>query len=109
MQQLSGSLFEDAERLRAHLSDRGFRPYEDFEIITVTLGDGSLEIDPCGRLDELRPHLESFAAALGYWVFPRDIETGTVSLVRYFSDDPLAPPDPLLGGGSGEEPPGDVN
>jgi hypothetical protein len=82
MTTLSGRIFEDAEELREYLADRGLRPYEDFEILTATISDGALEVDPCGNLEELRPHLEAFANRLGYWVFPFDPETGTVSLVR---------------------------
>ena len=82
MTALSGAIFEDAERLSEHLEGEGFRPYEDFEILTVTLSDGALEVDPCGRLEELRPYLESFGEERGYVLFPFDPETGTISLHR---------------------------
>ena len=78
----NGAIFEDAERLSQHLTDQGFRPYEDFELLTVTLSDGALEIDPYGQLEKLQPHLESFGNALGYRVFPFDVESGTISLRR---------------------------
>ncbi len=80
MTALSGAIFEDAERLSQHLADQGFRPYEDFELLTVTLSDGALEVDPYDQLEKLRPHLESFGNALGYRVFPFDSESGTISL-----------------------------
>ncbi len=89
MAALSGAIFEDADRLQEHLLAAGLRPYEDFEILTVTISDGALEIDPCGRLETLIPHLERFAIERGYWCFPFDKVTGTLSLVR--CDDP--PPD----------------
>ena len=82
MTSTSGAIFEDAERLSQHLADQGFRPYEDFELLTVTLSDGALEVDPYGQLEKLQPHLESFGNALGYRVFPFDPESGTISLRR---------------------------
>ncbi len=82
MAALIGTIFEDAERLSHHLADQGFHPYQDFELLTVTLSDGALEIDPRDQLEKLRPHLESFGDALGYRVFPFDSERGTVSLRR---------------------------
>lgn len=82
MAALSGAIFEDAERLSHHLADQGFLPYEDFELLTVTLSDGALEVDPYDQLEKLRPHLESFGNALGYRVFPFDSERGTISLRR---------------------------
>ncbi len=78
----NGAIFEDAERLSQHLADQGFRPYEDFELLTVTLSDGALEVDPYGQLEKLQPHLESFGNALGFRVFPFDPESGTISLRR---------------------------
>ena len=89
MTALSGAIFEDAERLSHHLADEGFHPYEDFELLTVTLSDGALEVDPYDQLDKLRPHLESFANALGYRVFPFDSEKGTISLRLCGGSNPL--------------------
>lgn len=82
MTALSGAIFEDAERLSQHLAEHGFRLYADFELLTVTLSDGALEVDPYDQLEKLRPHLESFGTALGYRVFPFDSDSGTISLRR---------------------------
>ena len=82
MTRLGGAIFEEAERLRDFLAERGFRPYRDFEIVTVTLSDGALEIDPFGQLERLRPTLEAFANARGFWLLPFDPYAGTLSLVR---------------------------
>ncbi|HLU47358.1 MAG TPA: hypothetical protein VK116_04715 [Planctomycetota bacterium] len=82
MTRLDGTIFGDAEKLQEHLAAQGLRPYDDFEILTATIADGALEIDPCGRLEILGPHLDSFAATFGYWVFPFDPVNGTVSLIR---------------------------
>lgn len=74
--------FEDADRLQDLLADCDFLPYIDFEIITVTLSDGALEVDPKGNLPALLPHLRDFAGRRGYRVCPLDPDTGTVSLLR---------------------------
>lgn len=87
MTTLDGTIFDDAERLKEHLADRGLRAYEDFEVLTATISDGGLEVDPCGRREALLPHLESFGAAFGYWVFPFDPIAGTISLVRMSAFD----------------------
>ncbi len=88
----NGAIFEDAERLSQHLANQGFRPYEDFELLTVTLSDGALEVDPYGQLEKLQPHLESFGNALGFRVFPFDPESGTISLRRGGDSNSLEDP-----------------
>lgn len=76
------SIFEDAESLLEHLAAQGFRPYVDFEILAATISDGVVEVDPHGELEKLRPHLETFARAQGFWMLPFDPESGTISLQR---------------------------
>jgi len=75
-------VFEDAEKLQDWLARHEQRPYVDFEILTVTLSDGALELDPMGNAETLRPLLEDFARDNGYSVNPFDPETGTISLLR---------------------------
>ena len=84
MSSLDAAVFEDADRLQEWLVSHQRIPYVDFEILTVTLSDGALEVDPKGDLASLRPLLEEFAAAHGYRVAPFDVETGTVSLKKEF-------------------------
>ena len=75
-------VFEDADRLKDWLSSREQTPYIDFEILTVTLSDGALEVDPMGNADRLEPLLRQFAQMHGYVVNPFDPESGTISLLR---------------------------
>ncbi len=79
---LDAVIFEDAEALQEWLANNGFAPYVDFEILTVTLSDGGLEIDPMGGLKILLPFLREFAAHHGYEVQPLDPETGSISLLK---------------------------
>ena len=67
---LDAAMFEDAEALQEWLANNGFAPYVDFEILTVTLSDGGLEVDPMGDLKTLLPFLREFAARHGYEVQP---------------------------------------
>ncbi len=82
MSSLDAAVFEDAVRLQEWLTRHERVPYIDFEILTVTLSDGALEVDPKGDLESLAPLLKSFASAYGYSVAPFDVDTGTVSLRR---------------------------
>ena len=82
MSSLDAAVFEDANRLQEWLASHQRKPYVDFEILTVTLSDGALEVDPKGDLESLRPLLEAFGQAHGYDVAPFDVETGTVSLKK---------------------------
>ena len=75
-------VFEDADRLQSWLSKREQTPYIDFEILTVTLSDGALEVDPMGNTERLVPLLQQFAELHGYVVNPFDPESGTISLLR---------------------------
>ena len=77
----SSAIFEHADRLQDWLHDRKKTPYVDFEILTATLTDGILEVDPMGNADGLMPLLEEFADANGYLVGPFDPGTGTISLL----------------------------
>jgi hypothetical protein len=81
--QQDAAVLEDRDRLEHWLAAQGFTPYVDFEILTVMLEGGAVEIDPMGRLDVLLPALEAFAARHGFLVAPFDPETGTVSIVRH--------------------------
>ena len=82
MSSLDAAVFEDADRLQEWLVSHHRRPYIDFEILTVTLSDGALEVDPKGNLKSLMPLLEEFGEAHGYAVAPFDVETGTISLKK---------------------------
>jgi hypothetical protein len=82
MHSLDAEIFQDAERLEDALAESNFVPYIDFEIITVTLSDGALELDPKGNLKLLMPALEAFAEDNGYRVRPFDPDMGTISLTR---------------------------
>ena len=82
MSSLDAAVFEDAGRLQEWLVSHQRTPYVDFEILTVTLSDGALEVDPMGDLKSLMPLLERFGQAHGYDVAPFDVETGTVSLKK---------------------------
>lgn len=82
MSTFDAAILEDADRLQDWLVSQGRTPYIDFEILTVTLSDGALEVDPKGDLQSLMPLLQTFAAAYGYEVAPFDVETGSVSILR---------------------------
>ena len=86
MTNLDATIFEDAARLEQWLADCDFVPYIDFELITVTMSDGALEIDPKGNVKRLSPYLEKFAGQNGYTVEPLDPERGTVSLLRVVTE-----------------------
>ena len=53
MSSLDAAVFEDAGRLQEWLVSHQRTPYVDFEILTVTLSDGALEVDPMGDLKSL--------------------------------------------------------
>ena len=76
------NVFEDAGRLQDWLATHERTPYVDFEILTVTLGDGAVEVDPKGQVEDLIPLLEGFARLNGYDVGPFDPDSGTISLFR---------------------------
>ena len=76
------AVLADAERLQEWLVGHEQRPYVDFEILTVTLSDQALEVDPMGNAQALVPLLERFAARHRYDVGPLNPETGTISLLR---------------------------
>ena len=82
MSSLDAAVFEDAGRLQEWLVSHQRTPYVDFEILTVTLSDGALEVDPKGDVQSLMPLLRSFGKAYGYDVAPFDVESGTVSLKK---------------------------
>ena len=82
LSQKDAAVLEDRERLEAWLNARGLVPYIDFEILTVSLEEASVELDPMGNTDRLLPHLDAFAAAEGFDVLPFDPETGSVTLLR---------------------------
>ncbi len=76
------AVLQDAERLQNWLARNEQTPYIHFELLTVTLSDGALEVDPMGNMEALLPLLEEFARANGYEVNPFDPDSGTISLLR---------------------------
>ena len=98
MSSLDAAVFEDADRLQEWLVSHQRTPYVDFEILTVTLSDGALEVDPKGDLKSLMPLLESFGQAHGYDVAPFDAETGTVSLKKASLRNTSGPDEWMSGG-----------
>lgn len=82
MNSLDATVFEDAESLKEWLAENGLVPYADFELLTVTLSDGALEIDPMGNQARLLTYLRRFALLWGYRVQPFDPETGSISLLK---------------------------
>lgn len=84
MNGLDAIAFEDAERLEEWLSANELTPYVDFEILTVTLSDAAVEVDPKGNPGRIARLLEDFGARYGYDVLPVDPDTGIVSLRKHY-------------------------
>ena len=80
MRSPGAAVFEDAESLGEWLADSGLVPFIDFEILTVTLDDAAIEIDPIGEPDRLLPLLRTFAEAEGFALFPFEEDVGTLTI-----------------------------
>ena len=74
------TVFEDADRLSVWLAKHYLVPFVDFEILTVTLDNAAIEIDPKGDLERLLIALRRFADEEDFAVFPFDEDTGTLTI-----------------------------
>ena len=80
MRSPDAAVFEDAESLGEWLADSGLVSFVEFEILTVTLDDAAIEIDPIGEPERLLPVRREFAEAEGFAVFPFDEDVGTLTI-----------------------------